>query len=202
MGNVKAVVFDLYGTLLYIADQRKPYERLIAQLGVDRELARTAAIKQNHATLQDIVHALAPGHPIDVSSYQHDLEEDVRNVRLYPETLEVLGQLKDKGLKLGMISNLATAYGAPFSALGLSSFFDHAIFSYEAGLEKPQPEIYHRMVANLGVTPLRALMVGDKYRNDVEGPGKIGMPGVLLDRKGKTSHALSIRDLREVLNRI
>ncbi len=67
MTNFQAVIFDLYGTLLYLSKETKPYARLFADLGLQRpeELkdARHIALTENFDRLTDLVGRIKPhGH--------------------------------------------------------------------------------------------------------------------------------------------
>jgi HAD superfamily hydrolase (TIGR01509 family) len=102
--------------------------------------------------------------------------------RLAPGALETLDTLRRRGLLTGLASN------APFPAeglhrqlrlLGLDRRLDAVIFSSEVGLRKPSPSLYQRVLERLGVQPDRALFVGDRVREDWEGPRRLGMQAIL-----------------------
>ncbi|MEM7054082.1 MAG: HAD family hydrolase, partial [Pseudomonadota bacterium] len=82
--------------------------------------------------------------------------------------------LRDTRLKIGLCSNLAAPYGPPLRAL-LPDAPDAEVLSYNEGHIKPEPEIYHRVIKQLGVPANRILFVGDTYRADIEGPQEAGM---------------------------
>ena len=90
------------------------------------------------------------------------IENEVKSVKLYPETLSVLQKLKDRGLKLGLISNSAFSYKTPFYDLGLDLYFDTTLFSFEVGMKKPNLEIYKLSLQKLDVLPEQCIMIGDK----------------------------------------
>ena len=81
-----------------------------------------------------------------------------------------------------------------FVDLGLDAYFDQVLFSCEAGLMKPDPRIYQRMMVMLNVEPQKALMTGDKIKNDVEGPRSIGMHAVHLDRENNSAWSIATLD--------
>jgi len=65
------------------------------------------------------------------------------------------------------------------AALGLADFFDAVSFSSEVGVRKPHPAIYADALRKLGADPSRTLFVGDRVREDVQGPQAQGMRAVL-----------------------
>jgi HAD superfamily hydrolase (TIGR01549 family) len=98
---------------------------------------------------------------------------------LYPETAEVLEELQGRGYRMAIVSN---GYEQEQTAakLGIASYFDTIIGSFYVGFRKPMPEIYHMALARLGIGPEQAIMVGDHWDADVEGPQRVGIKGVHL----------------------
>ncbi len=99
-----------------------------------------------------------------------------------PEVEEVAAALRARGLKLGLVSNYCTLPSIVRlhpQRYGLLPLVDEAIFSCELGLRKPHPSIYQRVLDRLGVAPEAAVFVGDRLREDVQGPQSLGMRGIL-----------------------
>jgi HAD superfamily hydrolase (TIGR01509 family) len=110
-----------------------------------------------------------------------------RAVRLDPDALQVLSWLGAHGIKRGVCSN------APFppemmrrqvEANGISEMVDAVVFSSELGRRKPAPEVYRAALDAIGVDARHALFVGDRVREDYEGPRAAGMRAVIF-----TAHA-------------
>lgn len=198
MANIQAVVFDLYGTLIYLADETKPYARLFADIGLQTpeefRRARRIAITEDFDSLASLVRRIRPHAQIDLESYQQKIEKERASASLYPETRKVLEQLRDQKIRLGLISNLASPYKKPFFDLGLNSYFDKILFSCDVGLRKPDPRIYQKIIEHFGINPVQALMTGDKVHADVDGPKLIGMNAVLLDRTNNSQNSISTLD--------
>ena len=94
---------------------------------------------------------------------------------------DVLRRLRDAGIRLGIVSNLAWGPGAVMrrhlARLGLLDFFDHGAlaFSDEVGVLKPHPDIFRAALEPLGVEPERAAHVGDLKLTDVAGARELGI---------------------------
>ncbi|HKB33141.1 MAG TPA: HAD family hydrolase [Candidatus Dormibacteraeota bacterium] len=110
-----------------------------------------------------------------------------RAVRLDPDALQVLSWLGAHGIKRGVCSN------APFppemmrrqvDSNGISEMVDAIVFSSELGRRKPAPEVYRAALDAIGVDAPHALFVGDRVREDYEGPRAAGMRAVIF-----TAHA-------------
>jgi putative hydrolase of the HAD superfamily len=95
-----------------------------------------------------------------------------------PVTLQAL---RDRGLKLGIISNFDYRLYGILDGLGLAGYFDSITISSEAGFAKPAPEAFLIAMAKHSVAPGEAMHVGDSARMDVDGALAVGIAGVLID---------------------
>jgi len=199
MRRTRAVVFDLYGTLIRIRDDRKAFARLFKELGSESiqgaDRAKRMAFTRNPPDLAALARLISPGHSVDVKAYEAEIMGELDRAECFPETLEVLGRLRREGLMCGLISNLSIPYQRPYYDLGISRLIDHAIFSCEIGLKKPDPRIYEAMLKRLGLRPFEAWMIGDNPYCDVRGPQDAGMNAMLLDRDGSFPGMRSVASL-------
>ena len=97
---------------------------------------------------------------------------------LYDDTLPALKTLKQRGLVLGLISNIIIG-GA---GAGLESCLDFVVTSKEVGANKPEPPIFLAALERAGVSAPEAVYVGDQYQTDVLGARGVGIRPVLIDR--------------------
>ena len=135
----------------------------------------------------------------------YDKFRDSQGWVLFPETVEVLKELKSLGLKLGVISNFDSRIYSVMDSLGIRQFFDAITLSSETGYSKPDPEIFEAAVAALGVPASTTLLVGDSPRDDVEAGMRAGLSAILIDRTGRhseESHLQRISSLREVVSQL
>jgi putative hydrolase of the HAD superfamily len=96
-------------------------------------------------------------------------------------SVALLEALRNRGLRTGLVSN-ATDPGwllrGDLERQGLAPYLDAVAFSSEVGKRKPHPAIYQAALSELGVAPDRALFVGDRLVEDVQGPAELGMTTV------------------------
>ena len=96
-------------------------------------------------------------------------------------THALLEALRNRGLKLGLVSN---AFDPPWilhrdlERMGLAERLDFAVFSSEVGRRKPDPAIFETALEALGVEAGDAMFVGDRLYEDVRGAGELGMTTV------------------------
>lgn len=102
-----------------------------------------------------------------------------------PGSHQVLEHLRERGVRLGLISNTGTTPGATFrqslQRLGLFDFFDVLTFSDEVALAKPSPRIFHLTLEQLGAKPARAVHVGDTLDHDIAGAKGVGMGSIWIN---------------------
>jgi putative hydrolase of the HAD superfamily len=97
----------------------------------------------------------------------------------------LLAALKERGLRIGLISNTGRTPGsvlrAILDALGLAQFIDVMVFSNEHGQCKPQPSIFEELRRGLGVAYEEMVFVGDNLYVDVHGAQRCGMRAIHFD---------------------
>jgi HAD superfamily hydrolase (TIGR01493 family) len=86
--------------------------------------------------------------------------------RPYPDAIEVINELKRRGLAVGLISNIGWDLRPVFRAHGLDATVDAFVLSYEHGIQKPSPALFRIACDALGQDPQNVLMVGDDRRAD------------------------------------
>ncbi|GJL57313.1 MAG: hypothetical protein NPIRA03_01700 [Nitrospirales bacterium] len=101
---------------------------------------------------------------------------------LFPETLDILAELKGQGFELGIISNFDSRFFEVSRGLGLNTFFDSVTISSLVGAAKPAKNIFTHALDEHMVIPQEALHVGDHPIEDFEGAQQAGLHAVLIDR--------------------
>jgi HAD superfamily hydrolase (TIGR01509 family) len=120
--------------------------------------------------------------------------------RMAPEAPAMLARLRSAGYRLVVISNSGGEVRTYLESIGLASFFETIIDSFVVKVEKPDPRIFGLALEPLGVSPRRAVHVGDLYHVDVVGAERAGWSAVLLDPSGTRAPAgcASIRALADI----
>ena len=101
--------------------------------------------------------------------------------QLAAHTPALLEALRDRGLKLGLVSNAfdpGWLLHRDLEQMGIAERIDFAVFSSEVGKRKPHPAIFEHALTALGVEPGATLFVGDRLYEDVRGAGEVGMTTV------------------------
>ena len=112
--------------------------------------------------------------------------EKDRSIALVPGAVEVLANLRKAGVRLGLISNgSGPGQRRKVDRFGLGPLFDVILIEGEFGLGKPEPSVYSSALADLGVDPTDAWMVGDQLESDVAAPQRLGLRGIWVDYRGQ-----------------
>lgn len=198
------VIFDLFGTLVRLENDSKPFAALARRSeAVEFRDALHLSLVKPCKTLADYLKLLGLPPQVDIDDLQQSLDDDIKNTVLFEDVLPCLKELKENDLKMALISNLATPYKNAFFNHSLESYFDVIVFSCDFGATKPDSSLYEFVLKELGSDPDQAIMVGDSYRSDVEGPSQIGVTGLHLLRADKlTLNPNSIHSLSEIPHKI
>ncbi|MCQ9131308.1 HAD family hydrolase [Streptomyces hilarionis] len=79
----------------------------------------------------------------------------------YPDAHDVLRGLRERGLRVGVVSNIGWDLRPVFREHGLDAHVDAYTLSYEHGVQKPDPRLFAIACEALGADPHSTLMVGD-----------------------------------------
>lgn len=101
---------------------------------------------------------------------------------LYGDVAPTFVRLRERGLKVGIISNWDSRLTRLLEGLGVTELVDDVVSSADVGLHKPDPRIFALAAERIGVAPREAAHVGDHHYADYLGATSIGMTGILIDR--------------------
>lgn len=122
-----------------------------------------------------------------------------KNWILFDDVKEVLEKLKDR-YKLVILSNGdGKQQRKKIEYTGLNKYFSDIVISSEVGYSKPEKEIFEIACKMINVKPKNCIMIGDKYKVDIEGSLNAGMHGIWVNRKKEQlSFEYQIKELNEL----
>lgn len=129
-------------------------------------------------------------------------------MQLYPDTLDVLRELKGLGLAVGINTDrpcTSDMLERDLPYFGLADLVDAVACSGDTGFVKPHPSSFELALGKLGVAPDRCVMVGDSCERDCAGAKALGMTTVLKLNGRYEANACpdadyAIHDLAELLS--
>ena len=102
----------------------------------------------------------------------------------YPESEEVMEELKGMSLPLYAVSNWDVELESVLDNLGWTRYFSGIVASALVGSEKPEKTIFEEALRTAGVSRDQVVHVGNDPVSDVRGASSCGIDVVLVDRKG------------------
>ena len=93
---------------------------------------------------------------------RRDRELLLANARLFDDEVPFLQRLRDRGIKIAIVSNCTENTRPLLLALGVDALADTLVLSCEVGAAKPAPEIFRCALDRLGVAAEAAVFVDDQ----------------------------------------
>lgn len=193
----RAVLFDLYDTLALAeaggsGEADVEFTQLLAGAGVPRDAwdrhwqADIRECMRGEVTLLQQIRSVL--RAVGADGADPTLADDIAASmycrwvpRLYADTRPALTELRNRGYRLALVSNVAW-YTSWIAELELDRHFDEVVLSCEVKLLKPEPEMYLHAAARLEVSPRECVFVGDGMDGELSGARAVGMTTVRIDR--------------------
>jgi putative hydrolase of the HAD superfamily len=97
-------------------------------------------------------------------------------VKPYAGTMKTLVRLKEKGLKIGIVSDAPSLNAwIRLVEMKLGDFFDVVVTLQDTGKKKPSKRPFMKAVREIGIEPSKILFVGDWPERDIRGAKALGM---------------------------
>ncbi|MBI4147003.1 HAD family hydrolase [Candidatus Woesearchaeota archaeon] len=206
---VKAVFFDFWGTLVEngtysplrqsfkILRARMPYGQFVEQF-------ERVVMAQKHPDQATAFAEACKAFNVDPLPLIIDRLIGVWNknrllAKLYPDTVDTLKALKEKGMKIAIISNAPeNSVEQVIDRYNLKEYFDGVFVSHEYGQLKTEG-LFETALKKLKLKKTDVISVGDSLETDIKGAEKAGVKGYLLDRKNSREYENKITGLKDVL---
>lgn len=203
--RVKAVLFDLGGTLIKTSEIPCVLERMLRDRGINRSLEEVSQawrkvdegldfrdltrlldefwVQWNIRILRNLRVNLGTRRLAEfIASHWWDYSD----VSLFPDAEKMLPLLKERGLKMGVITNgLRSDVDEILPKVGLQGFFDVVVVIDTLKRMKPDVEVFHYALQKLEIVASEAVFVGDELEADYKGASGAGLTVYLIDRDGK-----------------
>ncbi len=229
--TIKAVLFDMGGTLIKV-DVEHPgevFQRILTSLGISSSLDGIKTAFLNAEKEAKDLNLLSSWGRMNCEEYWNQWDAlvlkhlgiaesvelgrlvqskwfDFADFALYSEVRDFLMELRQRGLKLGLISN---GYEEEIHLVLQKANLEKATFDIIVGVDtvqcmKPNPDIFEYALRKLKVRPEEALFVGDNVELDYKGAKNVGMHPLLIDRTEKQEQGdlRTIKNLKEILSEI
>jgi putative hydrolase of the HAD superfamily len=194
--GMTAVVFDFYGTLTPVSPSEAwagNAARLAAVFGVSPatlvQVLDDTFPERISGALGDVRQTMqAIGDRLGLRLSEDQLSEASRIRRavqeamfaLRPEALDVLGSLRERGMRIGLVSACTSELPDAWDRLPLAELVDAPVFSCVERTRKPDPRLFRAVAQRLPADPAACLYIGDGGGRELTGASGVGMRAVLL----------------------
>ncbi len=213
MKEVQALLFDLDNTLM---DRDYTFRSFSTQFVQD--FLGHLDLEAAEAVIEDIILRDADGYR-DKDGFFLELSEvlpwetpvSAAHIRAYYDASyfnhsakmkdadDILNYCRERGYILGLVTNgRKEIQDHKIDLLGLRDYFKTIVISGEAGISKPDPNIYGLALDRLGVSAEQTLFIGDHPVNDIWGAGKAGMNSIWLKRKHPWDNKLDVQPWKTI----
>ena len=219
---VKAVFFDWFNTLIHPEPERHEvylgaYGDYEVKLDLNKLLSGILLAEERFPE-GNPVKWLENGSPEPFIRYQETVQEKcgvsvspetmleiIRNLHqrathvsytLYDDVLPTVKRLKERGLILGLLTNMEKGMRPVLRGVGLEPYCDVVVTSEEAGANKPEPPIFLLALKRAGVKAEDMVYVGDQYGTDILGARGVGITAILINRLGLINEAVDCPQIK------
>jgi putative hydrolase of the HAD superfamily len=208
----EAVIFDLFGTLVddFATSVGQTYPELAKALEVPYEqfmqLWRETSEMRTMGEFQTVEASIEyvsglMGAQVTGEQMTKAVEIRLRHTRQAlkprPDTVATLKQMKNKGYKIGLISNCSIEIPVLWSETEFADLVESPIFSSRERVKKPDPRIYHLACERLGVEPEACLYIADGENHELTAAAKVGLHSVLIRNSSRDNGNELLREARE-----
>jgi putative hydrolase of the HAD superfamily len=221
----KAVIFDLFGTLVddfgssvgqmhheMAAALAVPYEQFLALWGQTAKMRIIGVFETVEANIRYVCDTIK----VSPSAKQLEKAVEVRMkyigqaLRPRPDAISTISELKNTGHKIGLLSNCSIEIPILWQETAFADLFDTTVFSSRERLKKPDTRIFNLACERLGAMPASCLYIADGEDHELKAAASVGLHAVLirtssqknrgeLHQEARDWQGPSIDSLKEVL---
>ena len=220
MKNIKAIIFDAYGTLFDVNSAAEKYKDKIGDKWesfanywrtTQLEYTWLRSLMSRHKDFwqvtKDSLDKSMEAFKID-SSMRGDLLDLYKILSTFPEVKEVLGKLKEKNYKLAILSNgTPTLLNELVKSNNLEGIFDKIFSIEQVGIYKPSSKVYDIPIQKYKIKKDEVIFLSANTW-DVSGAGNYGYKSVWVNRNNNVFDSLDyipqyqVNNLGELLDLI
>jgi putative hydrolase of the HAD superfamily len=203
--NIKAVLFDFVGTLVFVKDSvGSVYSQIASGYGkfsnaelldrnfhmlIKKKIPPTGGEIEEKKWWKSLVVETFEMSNCNLGDKLNSIFESIfiefskANVwGIYPDVLPVLNELRKRNIKLGLISNFDSRLEIILNQIGIIHFFDCLSYSGKVGFSKPDSRIFQYALKELDSLPEETLYVGDSLDNDYVPANDLNINAYLINR--------------------
>lgn len=183
---IRSAIFDLGGVVL-----GRDFQRLGDVLGETFAfISADAAFPEYWSefdrgtyTREEVTRMLAEDYNLTLEDATDQVQKLLELLQPIPETEELIRELKAKGIRCYVLSNMSKEFYAELVKFPVFELFDGAVVSYQERVNKPDDRIYETIIERYGLVPEETVFADDKVAN-TEAASRFGIHTVTYDCNG------------------
>ena len=172
---IKAVLFDIGSTLIEgptISPAKKISQMLAGDFSLKQDISALIMTTRINtpAELASILEKKWGSDKVDITVLEEIWNEQLNSARVKDGAVEIYQHCRKLGLTTCFISNIWRPYYLSFAKVcpEVEGDADHRFLSYEMGVQKPDVEIFKKVLNELQLKPEEVAIIGDTYDCDIE----------------------------------
>jgi len=212
MKNIKAIIFDAYGTLFDVNSASEKYKDKIGDKWegfanywrtTQLEYTWLRSLMNRHKDFwqvtEDSLDKSMKAFKID-PSIRNELLDLYKRLSTFPEVTEVLKNLKEKNYKLAILSNgTPSLLNELVKSNNLDNVFDDIFSIEEVGIYKPDSKVYDLPIKKYQIQ-IKEVTFLSANTWDVSGGGNYGYSSIWVNRNNNIFDNLDYKPKNEVRN--
>ena len=174
----KAIIFDLYGTLIKVNKKTNPYLYMLSKAKNPEYPHRKIIndiVTDDYVTDELILFNDLSMDESDVEHFHSLIRTEIDSVTEVRGVYRALTLLREKDYRLFLLSNLSVPYKEPYYSLNFDAYFEKAFFSCDERDRKPNASFFQRVLNYSKLNKEDIVMIGDSIHSDIEGAKNFGI---------------------------
>lgn len=146
-------------------------------------------------TIDETAAEVAKYRNCDVAEAKANMLEAIALQEEVEPTVALIKELKERGYKLYVLSNMSREYIAHLRKLPIFEYFDYQVVSCAVHIGKPERRIYDYLLSHCNLSPAETIFIDDR-KDNVEAAAEVGIVPFHFDRKNPEK---ACDDLRKVI---
>ena len=179
---IKNVIFDLGGVVLG-RELRRLGDVLntFAFISADESFPEFwSEFDRGTYTREEVTTLLSEEYNLSYEDASQQVQQLLDLLQPIPETVAVIEELKERGIKCYILSNMSKEFYAELLKFPVFEHFDGAVVSYQERVNKPDRRIYEIILSRYGLEPSETVFADDKIAN-TEAAAALGLHTVTFD---------------------
>ena len=179
---IKNVIFDLGGVVLG-RELRRLGDVLntFAFISADESFPEFwSEFDRGTYTRKEVTQLLSEEYNLSYEDASQQVQQLLDLLQPIPETVAVIEELKERGIRCYVLSNMSKEFYAELLKFPVFEHFDGAVVSYQERVNKPDRRIYEIILSRYGLEPSETVFADDKIAN-TEAAAALGLHTVTFD---------------------